>query len=152
MLAARDHPRAARRLVVEFVIRSVLRIRQAHMVTPLCMYAMFRLALVCVGMLEVCRIPSGRAGFRQGEYGSGFAFRLQGTQGVTSICLVAEAIAIAGSCLPVHPAKIVEGQETACVDRNPHVLSVDFRRKLGQSTCANRVIPSGCTNSVAGPG
>jgi len=33
-------------------------------------YPIFWLALGCMRMLEVCRIPSGRAGFRQGEYGS----------------------------------------------------------------------------------
>ena len=75
------------------------------------MYPIFWLALGCMRMLEVCQIPSGRAGFRQGEYGSRLPFHLQGAQGVTGICLVAEAIAVAGSCLPVHPAKIVESQE-----------------------------------------
>src|SRR5713101_1478483 len=90
-------------------------------------YPIFWLALGCMRMLEVCQIPSGRAGFRQGEYGSRLPFHLQGAQGVTGIGLVAEAIAVAGRCLPVHPAKIVEGQETTCIHRYPHVLSVDFR-------------------------
>jgi len=54
-------------------------------------------------------------------------FHLQGAQGVTGICLVAEAIAVAGSCLPVHPAKIVEKPGTTCVDRYPQRAVVDFR-------------------------
>jgi hypothetical protein len=49
-------------------------------------------------VLEICRIPSGRADVRQGEYGSRLPFHLQGAQGVTVICLVAEAIA-ASNCL-----------------------------------------------------
>jgi hypothetical protein len=93
----------------------------------LCMHPMFWLGLGCMRMLVVRQIPSGRAGVRQGEYRSSLPFRLQRAQGMTGIGLVAEAIAVAGSCLPVHPAKIVERQEAACVDRYPHVLSVDFR-------------------------
>jgi len=84
------------------------------------MYPIVGLVVGCMRILEVCRIPSGRAGFGQGEYGSRLPFHLQGAQGVPGICLVAEAIAVAGRCLPVHAAKIVEGQEATCIDRYGH--------------------------------
>jgi hypothetical protein len=75
------------------------------------------------------RHPAGSRG-RQLQRRSGRLSRLlQCPQRVPGIGLVEELIAVAGE----QTAKIVESLEAARIDWDAHVLSIDFRRRLGQS-------------------
>jgi hypothetical protein len=100
---------------------------------------------------ELDNISPGRAGFRQRKNWASLPHRLQAPQGMTGICLIEEVIAVADERLSVHAANIVESQETAGIDGYPHMLSMDFRRKLAQSIGADRVIRPGCTDLATGP-
>jgi hypothetical protein len=65
MPADRDHPGSAHRLLIQLAIWTVPRICQAQVAIALRMYPIVGLVVGCMRILEVCRIPSGRAGFRQ---------------------------------------------------------------------------------------
>ena len=84
-------------------------------------------------------LPGG-VNFRCGEDRAGLSRLLQRPQGLPGIGLIEEPIAVAGKRFPVQAAKVVEGQETACIDGDPQVLSIDLRRELGQGILIGRII------------
>src|SRR5262249_39669271 len=73
---------------------------------------------------EVHDVLPGGVDFRCREDRAGLSRLLQCPQGLPGIGLVEEPIAVAGKRFPVQTAKIVESQETARIDGDPHVLSI----------------------------
>jgi hypothetical protein len=53
--------------------------------------------------------------------------------------------------MPVQATEIVESQEAAGIDRDPHVPSIDLLGELGQSVVIDRVIRPHCAHSIARP-
>ena len=89
---------------------------------------------------EVHDVVPGGVDLRCREDRAGLPRLLQCPQGVPGIGLVEEPVAVSGECFPVQTAKIVEGQETARIDGDQHVLSIDLGGELGQSIAVGRVI------------